>query len=278
MAAEQRAATLAAAKRKYARGGGDSLRRLKRFARVRDKKLRADLLDTEAGFYEAAASAARAEVLLPEDRGFLEAESALEKTYHFSQKALVKAADQRTVAKRLTLRFPQMGDYCIDFSRNGRYLALAGASGHLGLVDCLRNAQQCEVHVGERVRDIKVLQDASMFAVAQRKNVFIYDDGGMEVHRLRSHVQPWRLEYLPYHYLLASVGKGGFLKYQDVSTGEMVAEIKTKKGSCDCMKQNPWNAILCLGHMNGTVSMWAPSMHKPVVNMLCHTVRNEADI
>ena len=51
----------------------------------------------------------------------------------------------------------------------------------------------------------RFLQDQSFFAVAQKKYVFIYDRNGVELHRLKSHVEPTRLEFLPYHWLLASV-------------------------------------------------------------------------
>ncbi len=54
----------------------------------------------------------------------------------------------------------------------------------------------------------------TMFAVAQRKAVYIYDETGMELHCLRNHVEPFRLQFLPYHFLLASVGRTGYLKYQ----------------------------------------------------------------
>ena len=46
-------------------------------------------------------------------------------------------------------------------------------------------------------------------------------------------------------------GNSGHLKYQDTSTGQVVAEHTTKLGRCDCMTQNPYNAIINLGHANG---------------------------
>lgn len=44
-----------------------------------------------------------------------------------------------------------------------------------------------------------------MYAVAQKKYAFIYDQNGVELHRLKSIVEPTRLEFLPYHWLLASI-------------------------------------------------------------------------
>lgn len=111
-------------------------------------------------------------------------------------------------------------------------------------------------------------------ATAQKQHVFIYDQSGLEIHRLKHHQDVNKLEFLPYHFLLASVvcshsiyhywilmdssifqGNAGYLKYQDTSTGQFVTELRTKLGSCHTMAQNPWNAIIHLGHVNGKLGV-----------------------
>lgn len=79
-----------------------------------------------------------------------------------------------------------------------------------------------------------------------------------------------KLEFLPHHHLLCSVGSSGSLCYQDTSTGQIIATHKTRLGACNVMTQNSRNAVLCLGHYNGTVTMWTPNITTPVVKMLCH--------
>ena len=78
------------------------------------------------------------------------------------------------------------------------------------------------------------------------------------------------MEFLPFHFLLASVGNAGYLKYTDTSTGQMVIEMPTKLGSPTALAQNPRNAILNIGHQNGTVTLWSPNSTTPLVKLLAH--------
>ncbi|KAI9313458.1 WD40-repeat-containing domain protein [Dichotomocladium elegans] len=237
--------------------------------RVKDKKLKNKLKQQEDIINEAVESAARAELLLTEEAGFLEAEG-IEKTFSFRQDQLAKEVDINTAKKIFTLDLPQHGPYCVDYTRNGRHLLIGGKRGHLAAFDWQTGRLHCELHVNELVRDVKWLHNETLFAVAQKQYVFIYDKSGLEVHRLKHHQDVNRLEYLPYHHLLSSVGNAGYLKYQDTSTGQFVAELRTRLGSCHAMTQNPWNAILHLGHANGTVTLWSPNSTEPLVKMLCH--------
>ena len=57
-------------------------------------------------FGEASYNAARAEMLLPEDRGYLEAEG-MEKTYKFTQEQLKEEIDITTAQKVILPLFPK---------------------------------------------------------------------------------------------------------------------------------------------------------------------------
>lgn len=234
------------------------------------------------------------DLLLPKDNhGLIETETALERTWRITQDEIVGASNVAARDKRFSLSLPEFGPYAIDYTRNGRHLAIAGRKGHVGTFDWANSALHSELHLNETVRDIKWLHDESFYAVAQKKYVYIYDKQGLEVHQLRSHIEVNRMEFLPYHFLLATIvsrpglvgsflqggssshdcaqGNPGFLKYQDTSTGQLVAEHRTKLGSCDTMAQNAHNAFIHLGHQNGTVTLWSPSVSTAQVKLLAHS-------
>jgi U3 small nucleolar RNA-associated protein 7 len=97
------------------------------------------------------------------------------------------------------------GPYCIDYTPNGRHLLLGGKKGHVAAFDWRTGTLHGEIHLRETVRDVRWLHNESLYAVAQKKYVYIYDRSGMEVHCLKEHIEVNRLEFLPYHHLLVSV-------------------------------------------------------------------------
>ena len=224
---------------------------------------------SEQGIRNAASSAARAELLLTQQAGYLEAEAG-ERSARFTQSLICKNVDENTRRKQIDLKLTELGPYRHAMSRNGRYMLLGGRLGHVSSMDWQAGRLEFEINVRETVRDVVYLHNHTMVAAAQRKYVYIYDNTGAEVHCLRSHVEPNRLQFLPFHFLLASVGNAGYLKYQDVSTGQLVAELRTKYGRCDVMRHNPFNAVMCLGHGNGVCTMWSPTVSTPLVKLLCH--------
>ena len=169
------------------------------------------------------------------------------------------------------LRLPEFGPYSIDITKNGKHLLLAGRKGHLAMLDWKTKGLVCEFQAKDKVRDVCFLQNHTMFAVAQSKYLHIYDNQGIELHCMRDHAEPAKLDYLPYHFLLASASRLGTLRYLDVSMGQVVAEARTKRGEPTAMQHNRMNGVMALGHSSGEVTMWTPNMGStPVVKLFAH--------
>ena len=237
---------------------------------VRDKKLRANLKRLENKYQDATLKAKDAEVLQEHESGFLGPEQPLERTYKIRQDELRENVDVDTAKKGLDLKLDGLGPYSADFTRNGRWLLLAGRKGHVSTMDWRGGKLGCELQLQETVRDARWLHNEQYFAVAQKQYVYIYDHAGVELHCLKKHVEASHMEFLPYHFLLATVGMSGYLKYTDTSTGRMVVEMPTKQGAPVSLAQNPFNAILHVGHHNGTVSLWSPNSTAPLAKLLVH--------
>ena len=251
---------VAEARKKYGRG------KPVRVSQVKDKKLRADLKRIESKYRDAALNAKDAEILYENEGGFLQPETELEKTYKVRQNDIVEAVGVQQAQKSLEFKL-DLGPYFSDYTRNGRSLLLAGRKGHIATCEWRAGTPGCELHLNETVRDAKWLHNDQYFAVAQKKHTYIYDHAGIEIHCLKKYVEATHLEFLPYHFLLAGIENSGFLRYTDTSTGNIVAEHPTRKGAPTAMAQNPWNAILHVGHQNGTVSLWSPNSTTALIKM-----------
>ncbi|KAK3387236.1 WD40-repeat-containing domain protein [Podospora didyma] len=250
--------------REYGRGRGIDVNG------VRDKKLRRNLTNLEDKYKAATLKTKEAEILLENQGGFLEAETELERTYKVRQDDIQKDVAIEAARGKFELKLKELGPYVCEYSRNGRDLIMAGRKGHIATMDWREGKLGCELQLGEIVRDARWLHNNNYFAVAQKKYVYIYDSNGVELHCLRKHVEVSHMEFLPYHFLLATLGTNGQLKYQDTSTGQIVAEIATKLGTPVSMTHNPYNAVLHIGHQNGTVTLWSPNSSDPLVKLLAH--------
>ncbi len=146
--------------------------------------------------------------------------------------------------------------------------------------------------------------------------IFLNISEGVELHRLKKHINPNRLQFLPYHFLLVSVGMSGMIvwakftvvfilspslisnfrvsdipghvyRQPGVQSQHSLGEVQhlfslplvlhslnslwlDQSFSCDCMEQNPSNAVIHLGHSSGQVTLWTPNFTEPVVKMFCH--------
>ncbi|KAJ6600799.1 BING4CT-domain-containing protein [Mycena sp. CBHHK59/15] len=236
---------------------------------IANKKLRTELTRHATHVARSKILLQDAEMLLTEDSGRMEAEGELERTWRVAQSEIEEGAGQEAARGRKEYKLDG-GPYRSRYTRNGRHLAIVGSTGHASTFDWQTGILHSELQLQETCRDITFLHDHSHFAVAQKKYVFIYDRDGVELHCLKAHIEPTRLEFLPYHWLLASIGNAGYLKYQDTSTGQLLTEHRTKFGACSAMAQNLHNAVIHLGHQNGCVTLWTPNLPHPAVQLLAH--------
>ncbi|KAI4949066.1 hypothetical protein J4E91_005529 [Alternaria rosae] len=240
---------------------------------VKDKKLRRNITSLEAKNKQAAIEAKNVEVLLENNPGLLETENELERTYKVRQDEIKREVGLETAKKGFELKLDGLGPYDVcEYSRNGRDLLIAGRKGHVATFDWRDGKVGCELQLNETVRDARWLHTSNQknFAVAQKNCVYIYSGDGVEMHKLKNHSEATHLEYLPYHFLLASVSTAGIIRYTDVSTGQSLPQLYTKLGPATAFAQNPHNAILHVGHQKGLVTLWSPNSATPLVKLLPH--------
>ncbi|ORX39620.1 WD40-repeat-containing domain protein [Kockovaella imperatae] len=262
----------------HASGSGTSSSTLRpdpSVSKIKDKKLRAKVARTDVATQRA--NRERNDVNewlnapLGGAAGGIEVDhEAGERTWRIGQGEIESAVGLSSRGKKFDLKFDGLGEYVVDYTRNGRHLAIASKLGHVATFDWQAGKLHSEIQLRETVRDIKFLQSESFYAVAQKKYVYIYDQDGVELHKLKQHIEPLHLEFLPYHYLLVSSGHAGYLKYHDVSTGTLLTQIPSRLGSPPSMTQNAHSGIIHLGHTNGTMTLWSPNMTTPHVKLLAH--------
>lgn len=249
--------------KKHSRGPGTAM------GNVKTNVLKEKLKRKEIYYEFAEEQAARTELLLKEDEGYIEPDDE-ERTVDYTQEEIKANVDITAASKGFDLKL-DFGPYRLNFTKNGRHLLLGGRKGHVASFDWLTKKLNCEMNVMEEVRDVSWLHLETMFAVAQKNWVHIYDRTGTELHCVKNLHHVNRIEFLPYHFLLATGSDSGYLSWLDVSIGKVVAGYHSHVNSLRMMCQNPRNAVICLGDSKGVVSMWAPAQKEALTKVLCHS-------
>eukprot|EP01105_Mastigella_eilhardi_P006793 TRINITY_DN18315_c0_g1_i1.p1 TRINITY_DN18315_c0_g1~~TRINITY_DN18315_c0_g1_i1.p1 ORF type:complete len:620 (+),score=173.90 TRINITY_DN18315_c0_g1_i1:32-1861(+) len=247
----------------------DRLRKTKsEISKSRSKRVKKAVAEVHEMADKSAEQLASAELMLTAEPGFAKVES-VKKPRPLSQAQLLPHVDLQSQQKIFELKLDKLGPYRLDFSRNGQHLLLAGQKGHIGLMHWQDKQLLIEQYLNETVRAVKFLHNETMFAVAQKKRIYVYDKQGTELHCLQDLIKPRFLDFLPYHWLLVA-STLSHLQYFDSSIGSLVWKTRTGLAPTQAMRQNPWNAVMCLGHANGVVSLWTPNTGKSAASILAH--------
>lgn len=185
------------------------------------------------------------------------------------QQEIAKSVDITNATKHFELELDKLGPYKCHYYKNGRCLLLGGRKGHVAAFDWLTKDLMCEFNVRETVHAVQWLHIPTMFAVAQKEWVHIYDKDGIELNVIKTMYRSEHLDFLDLYFLLASASDKGYLSWKDVSIGKDIASFPTKQ-KVTSLTHNSQNGLLYCSHPNGTVSMWSPNHNRPAVSMLCH--------
>ena len=204
------------------------------------------------------------------EKGGIELDDAVNEDTRLTQAAIKKAVDIGTQKKMFDFDLSG-GPFKLVSTRNGKHVVTGGKSGQLSVIDRSTMYPMCDFTVDESVLDVTFLHNYTMFAAAQRKYTYIYDSiSGSEIHCLKDHAKVTHLDYLPYHFLLVSWAENGIIRYLDTSTGQNVSRHFSKLGPCYSLRQNVSTGVTHVGHGDGCVSLWSPTIAEPVMKIRAH--------
>jgi U3 small nucleolar RNA-associated protein 7 len=204
------------------------------------------------------------------EKGSIEVEEGDSPDLRMSQEELKRSVDVGTSKKLFDFQL-KGGPFQIKPTRNGKHVVVGGKCGQLSVFDRTTMNPMCDFIVDENVIDVTFLHNYTMFAAAQRKCAYIYDTiSGAEIHCLKDHGGVTHIDFLPFHFLLASWSESGIIRYLDTSTGQQVARHFSKMGPCQSFRQNMATSLINVGHKDGCVSLWAPSIAEPLLKIKAH--------
>lgn len=201
------------------------------------------------------------------DSGFIHLDEN-EKMIDLTQDVIKGHVNQQTLEKAYNIVL-ENGTYEAKYDNTGRHLLLAEQRGQLAMFDVKTKNLFFDINVQEKITNSIFLHNELFVAVSQRKSLYVYDHKGREVHCVRKHKNVTKMDFLQYHFLLATISSDGLLRYLDTSTGKLIAEIETGEVNT-CITKNPSNGVIFLGADKGHVTLWTPNDQKYVAKVFCH--------
>ena len=148
------------------------------------------------------------DILHTHTAGLVEVETDMERTVQLTQQQLKhnNMLPDNVAQNIYDIDLQQYGPYKLRYDRSGKHALLAGKSGHVSVIDQHTLALKTEFHLqNDTIRDAIFLHSNSMMAISQEKYVYIYDEDGVEIHRMSGHKNVMGMEFLPYHWLLGKM-------------------------------------------------------------------------
>jgi U3 small nucleolar RNA-associated protein 7 len=190
-------------------------------------------------------------------------------TNSHSNEFIMKNINLYTAEKSFNISL-ENGPYSCTYTRNGSNMLVYSKNGYLSSFNTQKLNLNFESNLNDKIHDAKWFHNELYFGVAQEDCVFVYDNLGTELHAVRDMKNTKKLEYLPYHFLLAGSSNNGHLNYLDTSIGEIISSLFISEKNPTVLKSNPTNGIIHLGTPSGIVSLWAPSQKSYLMKIKCH--------
>lgn len=187
----------------------------------------------------------------------------------YSQNFIKNNVNLYTAEKAFNINLPN-GPFKCKYTQNGSNLLVTNQSGYLSSFNSQKFSLNFETTLNDKIFDSSWLHNELYFGCAQDDCVFIYDNTGSELHAVRDMKNTRKLEFLPYHFLLAGATNNGHMNYLDTSIGEIVSSLFIGDKNPTVLTSNPSNAIIHLGSSTGIVSLWAPSQKSFLMKVKCH--------
>ena len=123
-------------------------------------------------------------------------------TNQLKQEDIAKNVDLNSQKKIFDIELTTGGPYQLKYNISGRHILLAGKNGNVSSLQWRNFKLIHEQNVNEKIRDICWMMDDSMYAIAQNRFTYIYDEHGMELHRCKDFDKVQMIDYLQHHFLL----------------------------------------------------------------------------